>query len=135
MFNSCLIHICLSFESMIKFLAFFIIYLWIPQLGKSQSTIDSLSIHQLKSIALISEIYSTPHQRYILDHFVFAWSTAGIDPQVQYNKGETISKESTLLFEKVKPGDTLIIKEVYAINSESPGKGFVKLPEKIFILK
>jgi hypothetical protein len=134
-FNWRVTHKCLSFGYMVKYLALFIVFCWPPQISISQSLPESIEIAQLKVMESILEIYDTPHPRYVLDHFVFSWRAVGIDPQVQYNKGQIISKESKLLFNQVKSGDTLLIKEVHAINSESPGKGLVKLPEKKFILK
>jgi len=118
-----------------KHIGILITLIWIPQIGQAQTTIDSLQIDQLAKIELITEIYSIPHARYKLDHFVFVRKTALIDPEVQYNKGERITEESKLLLNRVKPGDTLIIKEVYAVNTESPDTGLIKLPERKFLLK
>ncbi|MBK9105218.1 MAG: hypothetical protein IPL92_11790 [Saprospiraceae bacterium] len=107
----------------------------LPQMGRSQGLIDTLQIGQLNTLEKITEIYDWPHSRYELDHFVFVLKTKKWDPQVQYNEGESISTESRELLGRAMAGDTLIIKEVYALNSESPESGQVKLPEKRILLK
>ena len=118
-----------------KYIEIFIAFILIPQIAQSQGKFDTLQIDQLTKIELITEIYNIPHARYLLDHFVFVRKTDHIDPEVQYNKGEMISEESKLFLKRIKSGDTLIVKEVYALNSESPGKGLIKLPERKFLLK
>jgi len=107
----------------------------LPQWGGSQGLIDTLQIGQLNALEKITEIYEWPHSRYELDHFVFVLKTKGWDPQVQYNEGESISAESRELLGRAMAGDTVIIKEVYALNTESPASGQVKLPEKRILLK
>ncbi len=107
----------------------------LTQWGRSQGLIDTLQIGQLNALEKITEIYEWPHSRYVLDHFVFVLKTKKWDPQVQYNEGELISSESRELLGSAVPGDTLIIKEVYALNTKSPESGPVKLPEKKILLK
>ncbi len=107
----------------------------LTQWGKSQSMIDTLQIAQLKTLEKITDIYEWPHSRYALDHFVFVLKTKKWDPRVQYNEGELISSEARELLGSAVAGDTLIIKEVYALNTKSPEYGPVKLPEKTFLLK
>jgi hypothetical protein len=96
--------------------------------------IDTLQIGQLNTIEKITEIYDWPHDRYELDHFVFVLRKKKWDPQVQYNKGERISKESRII-RKSKGRGSLIIREVYVLNAKSPASGQVKLPEKNILLK
>ena len=128
-------HNIVFFNYMLKYLIIFIAFICIPKIGQSQSKADSLQIDKLRNMEVITEIYSIPHTRYHLDHFVFVRKTANIDPEVQYNKGEKITDESKLFLNRIKPGDTLIIKEVYALNSESPDTGLIKLPERKFLVK
>ena len=118
-----------------KYIELFLAFILIPQLAQSQGRIDTLRIDQLSKIELITEIYNIPHTRYILDHFVFVRKTDLIDPEVQYNKGERISEESKSLLNRIKPGDTLIVKEVYALNNESLDTGLIKLPERKFLVE
>ncbi len=128
-------HNIVIFNHMIKYILILIAFFCIPQIGQSQSKVDSLQPDQLIDMVLITEIYSIPHNRYHLDHFVFVRKTVNMDPEVQYNKGEKITDESKLFLNRIKPGDTLIIKEVYALNSESPDTGLIKLPERKFLVK
>lgn len=107
----------------------------LPQWGRSRGLTDTMNIGHLNTLEKITEIYDWPHYRYELDHFVFVLKTKKWDPQVQYNEGERISKESRELLGRAIAGDTLIIKEVYAHNAESPESGKVKLPEKRILLK
>ena len=118
-----------------KYIILFLAFILIPQLAHSQGKIDTLQIDQLRKIESITEIYSIPHTRYILDHFVFVRKTDLIDPEVQYNKGERISVESKSLLNRIKPGDTLIVKEVYALNNESLDTGLIKFPERKFLVE
>ena len=123
------------FNYMIKYILILIAFICIPQIGQSQSKTDSLLIDELRNMELITDIYSIPHNRYHLDHFVFVRKTVNMDPEVQYNKGKKITNESKLFLNRIKPRDTLMIKEVYALNSESPATGLIKLPEKKFLVK
>lgn len=107
----------------------------LTQWGRSQGMIDTLQIGQMSTLEKITQIYEWPHSRYVLDHFVFVLKTKRWDPRVQYNEGELISTEARELLGSAVAGDTLIIKEVYALNTKSPESGQVKLPEKPFLLK
>jgi len=120
---------------MSKFIGVFIAIASIPQPAFSQNILDSLQVDQLRQMETISTIYPIPHSIYTLDHFVLVRKTKHIDPQVQYNKGERISEESSVFLNRFNPGDTLMVKEIYAINGQSPEKGLVKFPEKRFLLK
>ena len=120
---------------MIRFIALIIAFTWLPQAGHSQATVDTIPLARLREIGSINEIYNLPHSRYTLDHFVFVRKSVHIDPYVQYNKRAGITDASRSFLNSVQPGDTIIIKEVYAINSEVTGAGAVKLPERKFVVK
>ncbi len=120
---------------MIRLIVILTTFACIPRITHAQGEIDTIKLDQLVTIDSITEIYSLPHSRYTLETFVFVRKSAHIDPYVQYNKGAGLSDASRLFLNSVKPGDTIIIKEVYALNSEAPGSGAVRFPQRMFIVK
>ena len=111
------------------------LFAFFPLHAYTQEKADTIEIATLKEIELISDLYTLPHPRYQFDTYCIAWRTDGVDPQIRFNRGDRISADSKMLFSLFKPGDVFVIKEVFALNTDAPEKGPVKMPEKKIVLK
>ena len=100
----------------------------------AQSSIDTLPLQAIQKMTKLDDLYKLPGEKDSLDHFVAFISLPGIEPVAAYNRGKDFEPNTIENLNQLTPGSKLSIL-AYAINSDHPELGPLKLPRKDFYIK
>jgi|GEM_PF-7030419 len=100
----------------------------------AQSTTDTIPFKNIRQLTKLEDLYKLPGDKDSLDHFVAFITLPGTDPVAAYNKGSDFIPNTIEIINQLTPGSKLSIL-VYAINTDHPEMGPVKLLRKDFFIK